>query len=766
MKSIGFGLDRIALAALDWPRAAAALFLALLLVAAFGVTRLSFDEDLRDTFASNSPVFEAYRDVTDHFVDPENETLVLVEGEHLGDPATFQKLQDFQFELQLLDGVDNVFSIFALRHRPEADGNAPLLIDDPGAGLTPELSAAIRAHPLLGSKLLSADGKAMLFDVTPAVAKAPLSVPRALKAEIEKTASTVLSGTDAKVTVSGFPIVRVAIIDILQRDQIVLNVAGAVVGFLMSLLVFRSIIAAIIVAVPAILGALTVLGVMGLTGTPVTVMSTVIPALVMIFGYTDGMHLCFAWRRYRDAGLSVADGGAAGTAGGRRRRHAGCDHDGDRVSLARHLVGHHRARLRLDRRFGNGRRRTGRAGRPRHHHQRHRAPVEDRRDEDQYVPAQTGSAVRGRRPLRRRASQSRSAWPRSCCWSSSARCTTRCRRSTPSANTFRRTTPPTPRSAGWTRPSAASSRSRSSCPCGARRPNSPAALQRIGAIHEAVAAVDGVSAPLSIWSVVQWLGGGADQATATKLAQFEETVSPKTARRFYGTDGSALITANIQELPSYQTAELVQRLEAAVKAAGGDDVVVTGVTVINSREGARTISNLNLSLSLSVIANLAVIAFAFRSIPIGLISFLPNFLPLLATGAFLFLTGRGMQFTSVIALTVVFGIAVDGTVHFLNRYLLAEDPHAPLNDRLVATTAHVGPVLVGTTLIIIAGLSTTLTSGMPTIATFGWIASLTLVVALVGDLVVLPGLLAGLARPWFEKHQSEIAAARAKENAA
>ena len=185
-------------------------------------------------------------------------------------------------------------------------------------------------------------------------------------------------------------------------------------------------------------------------------------------------------------------------------------------------------------------------------------------------------------------------------------------------------------------------------------------------------------------------------------------------------------------------------------AAGGDDVFVTGVTVVNSREGGRTIATLNLSLMLSVVANLAVIAFAFRSIPIGILSFLPNILPLLATGSYLFLSGRGMQFTSVVALTVAFGIAVDGSVHFLNRFKLPQNASLPLDQRLIATCSQVGPVLFGTTLIIIAGLSTTLTSGMPSVSLFGWIAALTLAVALIGDLVILPGLMAGIARRWFD----------------
>ena len=66
------------------------------------------------------------------------------------------------------------------------------------------------------------------------------------------------------------------------------------------------------------------------------------------------------------------------------------------------------------------------------------------------------------------------------------------------------------------------------------------------------------------------------------------------------------------------------------------------------------------------------------------------------------------------------------------------------------TAREVGPVLVATTAIVIAGLATTLTSGLPTVQLFGIIAAFTLIVAVVGDLVVMPALIGGFGKRWFE----------------
>ena len=168
--------------------------------------------------------------------------------------------------------------------------------------------------------------------------------------------------------------------------------------------------------------------------------------------------------------------------------------------------------------------------------------------------------------------------------------------------------------------------------------------------------------------------------------------------------------------------------------------------MINARESTRTINILNASLLLSVVANLGVIALAFGGLSFGLVSFLPNMLPILAVGSMLFLTGRGMQFTAVIALTVAFGVAVNDSVHYINRFLHT-DNDGSLAARLIETSRRIGPVIIGATLIIIAGVSTTLTSGMPTIGLFGKIAALTLVAGIIGDLIVLPALMGGTRTP-------------------
>ncbi len=750
---IGFGLERVALFVYERPRLGLLIVLVIAAFAGYGMMHVRFNDDLRNIFAGDTQTYRDYVAATDEFVDPENELLVLVEGKDLGTPENFQKLQDFQLELQLVDGVDNVYSLFALRSPPDANGDAAPLVNDTANGLTPELIKRIRAHPVLGSRLISADGTAMAFTVTPSEPKAPLSVARKIVAEINATAKDVLGGSDMKVTVTGFPVIRYSIADIVRHDQITLNIVGALIGTVMSLIVFRSFVASILAASPAILAAMAVVGFMGLFGVKVTVMSTIVPALVMIFGYADGMHLGFAWRKYRQAGHDVV----AAERLAQTELAGACVLSAVTTAIA--FLSLTISSVTMVQGFGA----SGAVGtlagmmlvliihgllmrvlgrfwklRP------------GARTDNLLAALEQPCAGIGRFAVRHARSLSVLSVILFVVLGAahfSVKPEHSFREDLPSNNPANAALGRLDNDFGGVFPLEIV------VPLKGAAPTSPAALKRIRDVQDAVAKVDGVGAPLSLWNLAEWLDGADPVNSGAALTKMLDAVTPTTRSRFIGKTGNALITTTTREMSSSQSAALVDKVEAAIAATGIDGVKVTGVTVINARESSRTISNLNTSLLLSVVANLGVIALAFGGLSFGLVSFLPNMLPILAVGSMLFLAGRGMQFTAVIALTVAFGVAVNDSVHFINRFLHT-DNDGSLSGRLIETSRRIGPVIIGATLIIIAGVSTTLTSAMPTIGLFGKIAALTLVAGIVGDLIVLPALMGGPARRWFDRHRT------------
>ncbi|MFT4562564.1 MAG: putative RND superfamily exporter protein, partial [Gammaproteobacteria bacterium] len=151
------------------------------------------------------------------------------------------------------------------------------------------------------------------------------------------------------------------------------------------------------------------------------------------------------------------------------------------------------------------------------------------------------------------------------------------------------------------------------------------------------------------------------------------------------------------------------------------------------------------SIAFGLIALILVIA--LRSIRIGLLSLVPNILPIaIAYGIWALLVGKvGMVFAIVTASSL--GIIVDATVHFMSKYMRARrtDQASP-EDAVRYAIATVGPALLTTFLILAAGFAVLSFSTFKLNEDFGLLTSVTILAALAADFLLLPTLLMRLDR--------------------
>jgi predicted RND superfamily exporter protein len=140
-------------------------------------------------------------------------------------------------------------------------------------------------------------------------------------------------------------------------------------------------------------------------------------------------------------------------------------------------------------------------------------------------------------------------------------------------------------------------------------------------------------------------------------------------------------------------------------------------------------------------------ALVYRSLRIGIISVIPNLLPLAAAGAWMAATGQPLEIVSVCAFTVCLGIAVDDTIHFLSRYQLEQSRHLDRKTIIRKSFSAVGSGLVMTTLVLLAGFSSVLFSDTRDHRVFASLGAITIAIALVCDLLLLPCLLNDFDRP-------------------
>lgn len=177
---------------------------------------------------------------------------------------------------------------------------------------------------------------------------------------------------------------------------------------------------------------------------------------------------------------------------------------------------------------------------------------------------------------------------------------------------------------------------------------------------------------------------------------------------------------------------------------------LTGIALHSANAATDMISVLNKSLLLAIAIIIVLIGVSLRSFLYGALTILPNLFPISVAGAYLYLTGQELQFTSIIIFTISFGIAVDSTIHVLNHHRshhrtpsrTPSRTHARDDARAAvsATVTTMGPALILATLALMGG-GVTILSPLPMAQLYGELIMLVLAAALAGDLIFLPALL-------------------------
>ncbi len=136
-----------------------------------------------------------------------------------------------------------------------------------------------------------------------------------------------------------------------------------------------------------------------------------------------------------------------------------------------------------------------------------------------------------------------------------------------------------------------------------------------------------------------------------------------------------------------------------------------------------------------------IMTLLFRNWKLLLISMLPNILPLLFAAALLGFLDIPLEATISVVFAIVFGIAVDDTIHFLGRYKVGINQGLTKEEALKVTFAETGRALIITTLALFFGFMVLLFSVHAPSVTIGLLVSVTLLAALILDLLLLPVLL-------------------------
>lgn len=174
-------------------------------------------------------------------------------------------------------------------------------------------------------------------------------------------------------------------------------------------------------------------------------------------------------------------------------------------------------------------------------------------------------------------------------------------------------------------------------------------------------------------------------------------------------------------------------------------VTLTGKALLFLKGTKYLIKNLVLSLVLAIFLIALFMAYMFRSLRMIVISLIPNLLPLLITAGMMGFLGIPLKPSTILVFSIAFGISVDDTIHFLAKYRQELiDSNWKIQRSVYAALRGTGVSMFYTSIVLFFGFSVFMSSEFGGTVALGGLISMTLLFAMLSNLILLPSLLISL----------------------
>ena len=272
----------------------------------------------------------------------------------------------------------------------------------------------------------------------------------------------------------------------------------------------------------------------------------------------------------------------------------------------------------------------------------------------------------------------------------------------------------------------------------------PRVLARIAAWRDSLAAVPGVGRSLGPTDVFALLGERVPASAAAAESGIEayRAVTGDDLSAYLTPDRrAARVTAFVPMGTARSFAAAVRRLEASGAAVLGDaaTVTATGYLPLYVRIIDYTVSSALAGLALAFAGVFLVLALLLRSWRPVLAAVPPNLFAVATVFGAMGWAGIPLDIATATVGAIILGIAVDDTVHLLHRH--GERRAAGASDPVSEALADAGPGMVLTSVVLVLGLAILMAAGSLSIVYFGLLITLAVATALVADLLLLPVLL-------------------------
>ena len=720
--------------------------LALCALALWGLRGVQFSESPRELFRSGDEAFTELERLYEDFGADDRDCVVLIESEDLLSASNCALLRELDASLAGLDGVEEVTSIADLVVRSGLLPK-PLL---PGPGSTAEdraaARAAIEAHPLGVDQLVDPELRSTVLLVKLFSGELTVETMNPMIEGIERAIGAASAPAGTEITLTGIPPLRVAIFGTIKSEQRKLSLLGMLLSFGISFLLFRRIGPMLVATLPSLLSGLWAAGIVGWTGIPFDILTAQLPLLVQIIALCDSVHLTNHVLKRRAAGDSPREAAASSI------KHLGSACLLTTFTTAVGFLSLVVSRADAIQKFGLLfgvcilaaffavvllvplftlvllRKETGARTTQQEH--KVRGVVEACLPSLLKTPRLTsfvGLLITGA----------------SCAMALSLAPDNRLAESSPEGHPATDALFKIESLYGGM----VSATVRVDWPEGLES-DSPEVLAALRQTSEILDESELYRGKLSVIDLLPLVPGKEPAAGAPdpRVKLLEQLDTEGALASIWRPElRSALINVRVPDVESSVVDAAHSHVHARLEAIGpshpGFRFLLTGTGVVARGNIDTIIKDLARGLFIAAMTIFIALTFFLRSWRLGLLSLIPNILPLSITAAALVLFDEPLQVSSAIAFSVCLGIAVDDTIHFLHRWRRERAICASAREAAVETSVGVGLPILVTSCILAAGFAALLPSVVATTRTFAWIVMGGIGTAVLADILLLPALL-------------------------
>jgi predicted RND superfamily exporter protein len=291
-----------------------------------------------------------------------------------------------------------------------------------------------------------------------------------------------------------------------------------------------------------------------------------------------------------------------------------------------------------------------------------------------------------------------------------------------------------------------------------------ATLKRINALEELILDTPELSKPISVVSLVKYskqayYNGNpkyyqlpTSQENSFILSYAKNSSSDvDLLKNFVDSTGQyARITTFMKDIGTDKMERIQENLQNKIDKvfpAERYEVTMTGKALVFQKGTKYLVRNLIISLTLAIFLISLFMAYLFRSFRMIIVSLIPNLLPLLVTAGLMGYLGVPIKPSTILVFSIAFGISVDDTIHFLAKYRQELQANQwKIRKSVYAALRETGVSMFYTSIVLFFGFSVFTISSFGGTVALGALVSITLLFAMLSNLLLLPSMLLSLER--------------------